>query len=184
MPRDLEFLEPEFRRVVEKVLTTCLASGVEMVPYDTLRGPEKQAKYWRQSRPYSHIKKVISHLEQMGAPYIAKVLTDVGPQYGPSVTGALPGESWHQWGLACDCYWKVDGRSVWDMGLQIDIPGVGSVNGYHFYQSVAQVKGAHKITFNRGTVDWPHIQATPYGGPGSLYSWEEINDAMYQRFGP
>jgi len=183
MSRDLQLLAPEFKATVDAVLRETMASfGVRMVPYFTDRTPEDQAKLWRQSRPTAHITQRIERLEADGAPYLAHVIRSVGPvPTGPSVTGALPGESWHQYGMACDCYWDCDGQLIWDPSHTV-ARGTAIINGYGVYQQVAQGLGAHGTTFGGGKVDWPHIQATPDSSPLASYTWPEVDAMMKSKY--
>lgn len=110
---NLNDLVPELRPLVTQLLDKCAARNVRMVPNQTLRSPAQQAKYWRQSRSLVEINQAIAMLRAAGASYLADVLESVGPQSGDEVTKVLPGNSWHQWGEAIDCFWEVDGKAEW-----------------------------------------------------------------------
>src|SRR5690348_4825038 len=113
MAADLNDLVPEFRAKVSQLLQNCATQGVQMVPSEGVRPPATQAIYWRQSRSIVEINQAIAMLRDEGAPYLASVLDGVGPQHGDEVTKVLPGNSWHQWGEAVDCFWEVDGKAEW-----------------------------------------------------------------------
>ena len=104
--KDLIYLQPKLQEQVRELLDACIARGVEMRPYCTVRDPLDQAKLWRQSRTTTTIATQIKKLRDEKAYYLADCLTNVGPQDGRHVTNAIPGLSWHQWGLAVDCFWK------------------------------------------------------------------------------
>jgi len=70
---------------------------------------------WRQSRPSLDINTTISLLILNRCAFAARVLKEVGPQTGPHITNARPGESYHQYGLALDVY-RTDAmemKAVW-----------------------------------------------------------------------
>lgn len=148
-----------------------------MRPFYTLRSPAEQARLWRQSRPGGQIRDRIRFLESKGATYLAHVLGAVGPQNGRHVTNALPGMSWHQWGLAVDCFWLVGGRADWSTRRG------GDRNGYRIYARQAEAlgltAGGHWPRFK----DWPHVQAGSQGVQSS-YTYGEVDAAMRDRFGP
>ena len=180
--RDTRLLEPDTREMVAALVTGCRQRGVEMRPYCTVRTPQEQAKIWRQSRSGERIERRIRDLRDKGAPWLADVLEGVGPQEGPPITGALPGESWHQWAEACDLFWLVDGDAVWGADKMID-----GQNGYRVMTEVARSVGLHVVSFTgsdgRRIRDWPHVQRREAGSPRSLYTWEQIDAAMREGFG-
>ena len=113
MAADLSLLVPAFRTQCRTLIRNCADQQIEMRPNEGLRDPWKQARYWRQSRSIETITAKIAELRNKGANYIAQILVDVGPQHGDPVTNAVPGASWHQWGLALDCVWIVNGARAW-----------------------------------------------------------------------
>ena len=180
--RNMDDLDPGFRARVETLLDECESRGTPMRPYCTLRHPEEQARLWRQSRRSSYIYEKIEWLRANGAPYVADVLDRVGPSSGPKVTGAMPGESWHQHGLAVDCYWLLDGDSEWDPDKMVTIKG-RELNGYRVYHSLAQSMDFGVVVFNGDSVDWPHVQGPLEGSPRSTMDWPRIDAQMKERFG-
>lgn len=177
MSRDLDDLLAELRTQAEQLLANCAGRGYEMRPFFTLRTAEDQAKLWRQSRTSQEIDQRTQELEDGGAPYLARIIRDVGPQSGPKVTNAIPGLSWHQWGEAMDCFWVVDGGAEWSTRRKID-----GLNGYAVYADEAEqlglTAGGHWQSFK----DWPHVQLRPDGSPASLHSLEDIDAEMARRF--
>jgi peptidoglycan L-alanyl-D-glutamate endopeptidase CwlK len=176
--RDLQDLIPEFRQKLEKLLKNCLKRGVEMRPYQTLRDPFEQAKYWRQSRSRERITAKIQELKNSGAEFLAYCLESVGPQSGDPVTNALPGLSWHQWGEAVDCFWLVDGNDEWSPNKKVN-----GVNGYRVYAEEAQKLGLTAGGLWTSIKDWPHVQLQSFSNPLGLYSLPEIDQIMKERFG-
>lgn len=134
MAKDMYLLEDEFEGSIQKVLTDCKLKGVEMRPFYTLRPPIEQARLWRQSRSLKQVEEAVQWLKHNGAPYLADVLWNAGPQTGRWATNALPGFSWHQHGEAIDCFWVVNGRAEWEA---TDDPG----NGYMVYANSAMKHG-------------------------------------------
>ena len=168
-------LVPEFMERLERALAACEADGVTMRVYCTDRSPSEQARLWRQSRARAEIDAALRHLRDGGAPWLAEILASVGPQHGKPVTNALPGLSWHQWGLAADCFWEVDGRAVWSVG--------GHNNGYKVLAMRAKIEG---LTPGGYWVqkDWPHVQGPPdNSGPDRTRTLAQINDEMKERWG-
>lgn len=184
MARDLASLDSDFRAAVEAVLASCAARGVVIQPYCWTRPPHEQARLWRRSRSGAAIQAAARKMRAAGAPWLASVLLDVGPQYGPWATGALPGLSWHQHDLA------VDGCVVDDDDLDGDgsttdalwsttaIDRQAEANGYAVWRQEGLAHGLY-IAVER---DWPHLQARPEGSPLSLWSWPEIDAAMRERW--
>lgn len=170
MSRDLSLLQPSFRVKVEEVLADCRdLHGLEMWPFFTARSPVDQARLWRQSRSSEVIKNAIAMLERNKAPFLANCLASVGPQSGRWATNALPGQSWHQYGLAVDCFALVDGEAVW--------------NSNGLYRTYADVARSHGLTagFYFGTSDGVHIQEPRTSAPDM--TWAEIDAEMQRIWG-
>ena len=119
-------------------------------------------------------------LEYKGAPWIANVLSEVGSCNGPPVTGAMPGESWHQYGLAVDCFWMFKGKAIWSANDFRSVEG-RSENGYRLYHEIAEKMALTTISLKDGK-DWPHIQFPEEGSPRARYSWAEIDYRMKLRY--
>lgn len=169
--KDLDVLDADFKAKVKIVLARCEQRGYIFRPYATLRSPWEQAKLWRQSRPTEEIQRAIKKLQVNGAKYLAFVLQSVGPQYGRWATNALPGQSWHNWGLAVDCFLlSADGRAIWS----------SSHPGYAVYSEEASRQG---LTCGREWVhkDAVHIQAVSYSVK-SKYTWAAIDKKMLELF--
>jgi hypothetical protein len=178
MAADLNQLVPEFKPLVETLLTQCAQRGVEMRPYFTLRDPFEQARLWRQSRATEEIRAKIAEFENGGADFLAHCLRSVGPQYGDHVTDAPPGFSWHQWGEAVDCFWFANGKAQWSTQKKVN-----GVNGYRVYTKEAKNLGLTAGGNWTTLKDWPHVQFRAAGHPGRVMSLADINRTMKERFG-
>src|SRR2546430_3224690 len=126
--RKIEDLVGPLQPQARVLIANCMAKGVEMRPYQTLRDPFEQARLWRQSRPREEIERKVGELTSGGALFLVHCLESVGPQSGDPVTNAVPGFSWHQWGEAMDCMWIVDGAAEWSTTRKVN-----GVNGYRVY---------------------------------------------------
>jgi len=182
MSRDMNDLAPAFRQKAEELLQTLSDRGVPMYPFFTLRHPLEQARLWRQSRSKHEIDQAIADLRAEKADYIADRLEEAGPQDGPWVTNALPGNSWHQYGEAIDCFWAIDldGNGVVDACWDTERTDYG-VNGYREYARYADTLG---LTPGATFDDWPHVQARPASSPyREGMTWDRIDAVMKERFG-
>lgn len=180
MAARLTDLVPEFQEKVAAVLQQCAAQGITMVPSQTVRTPHVQARYWRQSRTRQEVEEAVTTLRNAGAPYLAEVMVSVGPQEGEHVTNALPGNSWHQWGEAVDCFWQVDNKAEWSSTRKVD-----GLNGYHVYAEAAKALGLDAGLFWRSLKDSPHLQLRATANPlASGLGWPQIDQMMQDRFGP
>ena len=177
MSRDLNDLIPEFKSQVEQLLSECDSSGYPMRQFFTLRNPFEQGKLWRQSRYRDQVEQKITELRNKGADFLAHCIESVGPQNGRHVTNAIPGLSWHQWGEAIDCFWLVDGNAEWSTRKKIN-----GVNGYANYATIAKEMGLTAGGFWSSFKDWPHVQLRKESNPGRVFSLEEINQVMADRF--
>lgn len=163
--RRLEDLDPQFRDKVERMLESLRSRGFIYRPFFTLRGPEVQARLWAQSRTKTVVSSMARTIENSGAPRLAALLRKVKAGGLPRVTGALPGRSWHQYGLAVDLFREIDGRADWRnasyIPLRDECPKFGLVSGASFQ-------------------DWVHVQSTPE--PGPPFSWGEVERRMSETF--
>lgn len=163
--RDVKLLSPPLRESIQRLISETETEKGKYVPYETFRPFETQAIYYRQSRTTAQIQKKIEYLKKQGAPDIAQVLNDVGPQSGPPVSGALSGESWHNYGLACDLYYldKSSGKALWER------------EHYDALADKAKELGLTPGHFWKRFPDSPHVQL-PKIEVRELFSWKDIND--------
>lgn len=181
MARDLNLLDADFQDKVEKLLAACEKRGVTMKPFYTLRSVYDQAKLYRQSRSFTEIKHAADRLKELGAPWLSEVLLGVGAQNGRWATNALPAFSWHQHGLAVDCYWLVNGNAEWSTTKKI-----GGVNGYEIYAEEAQKLGLESGHLWRSK-DSVHVQATSGSVTDMINSgqltYQSLDEKMKEMFG-
>src|SRR5687767_14770611 len=112
--RRLEDLVPEAQEMAKRHILLCAEAGIELLIYCTLRDTHEQARLYRQSRTKEQVQAKMDQLTARGFPALARILKEVGPQKsGPKVTGAGPGESFHQYSRAYDCVPVVNGKPVW-----------------------------------------------------------------------
>ena len=178
MAADLNLLIPDFKGKAVTLLQNCLSRGIEMRPNEGLRDPFTQAKYWRQSRAKEAIQKKIGELKNEGADFLAHCIESVGPQHGDPVTNSIPGFSWHQWGEALDCFWVVNGKAVWSVGTVVN-----GLNGFMVYADEAKKLGLDAGLFWASLQDAPHVQLRKTSNPSKLFSVQQINQTMQERFG-
>jgi len=110
MSRSLDLLTDSTKKKAEKLQEVC--ECVTLV-YCTIRSIEEQARLWRQSRSTLEILSKIEKFRARDLGFLARILHEVGPQYGKHVTNACCGESYHQYGLAFDIVPIVNGKCDW-----------------------------------------------------------------------
>lgn len=172
MAADLNLLVPAFQAKVLAVLAECKNRGYELRPFFTQRTPTEQALLWRQSRSREQIIAAAVRLKSKGAPWLAAVLEQAGPSSGPWATNALPGQSWHQFGEAVDCFVVKNGVAIWDPAHP----------GYVNYALIAQNQGLTPGRYWKGAADPPHIQLRTVSSPLHIMGWPEIEAQMKKRF--
>lgn len=112
--RALRDLWPGVRQRAEHLLHFAEMTGFDLLIYCTHRSATEQAQLYRQGRPIGVIQRKMDALEKRWQrPDLAELLHNVGPQYGPRVTNAGPGESLHQYGMAFDGCPLRGGKPVW-----------------------------------------------------------------------
>ena len=179
MSAKIEDLIPEFQAKANQLLANCRARGVEMRPVFTVRTPFEQAKLWRQSRTGEQVRAKVAEFRQKGAPFLAFCIEDVGPSSGPKVTNAPPGLSWHQFGESMDCVWIVNGKEVWDTARKVN-----GVNGFQVYAEEAKKMGLNAGLFWNSFQDPPHVQLRAESNPAKVFSLQQIDQIMRERFAP
>jgi len=169
----MELLIPEFRLLAEELIDRLAAEedSYEFRPFYTERDVFEQAKLWRQSRSSVEVRKAADRLVHEGAEFLAKVLINAGPQHGRWATNALPGQSWHNWGEALDCFlMSPEQRAIW----------ASKHPGYQRYAEVAKELGLVAGHFWRRK-DSVHVQYRVDGVRASR-TWPEIDEAMKERY--
>jgi len=168
--RDLKDLVPKVKDQAARTEKICKEAGIDLLIYCTLRPLEEQAKLYRQSRARKTIKDKVDSLRARGFGFLAEILERVGPQSGPHVTNAAPGESFHNYGLAFDavpmlggkCCWKyTDYRPLWE--------GYGEA-----VRQVGLEWAGDWTTFK----EYPHTQFGAGGNPLRLNSPDEVRKLL------
>jgi peptidoglycan LD-endopeptidase CwlK len=178
MSVDLNTLNPQFKDKVLQLLDACKAAGYEMVPTEGIRTPSEQGELWRQSRSAKEVEQEINNLKDHNCNFLAQCIENAGPHTGGDVTNAIPGLSWHQWGEAVDCVWIVNGKENWSTTELVN-----GKNGYAVYADLAGKFGLTAGGHWKSLKDWPHVQLPSAPSPSGVYSLQQINDIMKQRFG-
>lgn len=174
MSTDLKLLTPEdFKVKVANLLEELrMEEGLVFRPFFTLRDPFDQAKMWRQSRTISEIVQTQQKLVKEGAGWLAEVIHAVGPQYGRWATQNCPGQSWHQYGKAIDCYLlNSANKVVWSSGHP----------GYEAYGRRAKRVGLEAGYYWKRK-DVVHLQYSTES-VRTVYTWKEIDEEMQLRYG-
>lgn len=171
--RSLEFLQPEFKIRLEKLILECKKSkNLDVTVACTIRSPLEQARMWCRSRSEWEVDRMIAVLSR-SAPRIANLLSKNFCSLGPRMTEHLPGQSWHQWGEAADIFVEVGGLSVWTGSVVRPIVEIAKNIGLEH-------SSAHKewSPFSR---NW-HVQTsayeTPLMVPEFLESWSDVEERM------
>lgn len=171
MGANLADLKPEFRDKVEAALADLAAEGLIFRPYFTLRDPVVQARLWRQSRSAAVVQTQIQNLTAMGCDFIVACFAKAGPADGPWATNALPGQSWHQYREAVDCFLlDATGHPNWESPKYARFGQVGDAHGMwwggHFGDNdhwqnrrsePPAVFGSLKAINDRLAAEWPGI---------------------------
>ena len=173
MSRSLTDLNPEFCQPLVRSMKAAEIIGVHMVPYETQRDVWRQAKLWRQSRTTAKIREMLNFLRVQGAGYLADVIDSVGPQKGNWATNAIPGLSWHQWGLASDLYWDKNGHEPGGVEWM-------DLTGYRLFAEIAKIHGLTSGYFWKSR-DAVHVQLPMANTPNMTI--EKISKAMQERYG-
>lgn len=176
MDKDLIGLDNTFLDKVNTLLNTLKQQDVYMVPISGLRTLEEQAKNWRKGRSSYEIQKKLYDLRKSNGSYLADIIEGVGPQMDPStVTNAIPGFSWHNWGQALDCYVCHEGDEK-RLIFQEEDP---LFHSYALPRYQTYATEAIKIGLTPGYFfhmkDMPHIQLHKEEVP-TLYSIQYVNN--------
>ena len=174
MERDPQLLKPEFLAPLSSAVRAARMRGYILKPFGTRRDPWTQARFWRQNRTTNEIRRGIDRLKDAGALFLARILNEVGPQYGRWATDALPGLSWHQWVEACDLF-----VAVYDEGEGEVAKWEADHPGYLALHEECQNRG---LTAPLPQRDPYHIQMRP-NGVLHHYSWEQVDDWMKRFYG-
>lgn len=168
--RKIADLKPDLQIKAYQLIRRCKDLGVEMLIYCTYRSPEEQAKLYRQSRSGSRIQKKIDSFNGRGLEFLAAVLIGVGPQKGKlgrHVTGAGPGESWHQYGFAFDAVPIIRGKCAWDVKKWPYL--------WKIYATIAIELG---LITGAEWKDYPHCQGWTEHNPTKIWTPTEVQERI------
>lgn len=115
--RSLDDLTPDTAVKAQAMLAGGRRLGLDILVASTLRDLEAQAVLFRTNRTGAEIQVKLDKLRGRGFDYLADVIQRVGPQPDDGrghLTNAAPGESWHNYGQALDCYPLVHGKLAGD----------------------------------------------------------------------
>jgi peptidoglycan LD-endopeptidase CwlK len=170
----IDNLVPAMQSKAMALLAACRAKGVQMAVDYTLRGPAVQAALWCQSRNAKVIESARARMIAEGAPWLASLLRFDGLQRKDWVTNALPGESWHQWGEAIDCYvLDLGGKYIWN----------GAHKGYGIYAECAVNLGLEASLNWQHAREAAHVQLRKDPSARKELTWVQIEEEMKKRFG-
>lgn len=137
----LDLLRPDFGERLGALLAACHDEGLPLKVFESIRSPARQ-----------------SHLYEIGRDPSAA-------DYGRTVTHARAYESAHQYGLAADLVFYVDGKWTWDAPLKGQWAELGDL---------ALLNGLETLSFER-----PHVPLATFNlrvmtpGPLGTAEWME-----------
>jgi len=151
--RKIEDLAPDVQVAANLIVGGCATEDVDILIYCTLRPLEEQARLYRQSRAIIEIRFKIALFRQRGLVFLADILQDVGPCYGPHVTNAAPGESWHNYAEAFDGVVLIGGKPAWNFndapfewtmyGKWIEEAGLNWSGNWKRFKEIAHAQKRH-----------------------------------------
>lgn len=173
-------LVPPFRTKVEALLTLCDEAGFRAVAYQGYRSPAEQARLWAQSRSRAEVEREAARLKAAGADYLAGLLEKAPAGGGPRVTNALPGQSWHQFGRAIDCYIESPetGRALW-RDRRMDGAEFGLAT--QLYERLGRIAESLGLTWGGRWAlgDYGHVQLDRANSPISAFaSWRSLSEQL------
>lgn len=127
MNRSIDALQPNFGALITKLKQAAKAKGIDLFINETLRSFNRQKWLYAQGRTRS----------------------------GQVVTHALPGQSLHNYGVAIDCYPKINGKVVYNFD-QVTVAMKQMNQVYDIAESLGLGCGARGATGS--FIDLPHIQ--------------------------
>lgn len=172
----LPLLEPWFADRVSYLLEQLISEGVVIRPYSGHRKAFEQALLWSQSRTPLEAELIARRLEEEEAPFLAKGIRDASSNgwTGRWATNNLPGQSWHNFGLAIDAHVvSEDGRAVWG-------PKHAS---YVRYAELATELGLCS-GFNMARQDVVHVQAYNETVRNKVGPWRVVDKILREREHP
>lgn len=172
MSREIDKLTPDTRILWSrtKLYFGEATDNHELLCFSTLRTCAEQARLFRSTRTRAQIDAKAQSYRDRELDFLREILYEVGPQsgeLGKHVTGAGPGESWHQYAMAFDAVPVRNGRAVWDDKDPI----------WELYGAAARAAGGNWGGDWSGSWDKPHTQLLPQRNP--LAQWSPTT--VYER---
>lgn len=154
MPRDNDrsHLHPVLREKLQQLDAALLSKGIPLTLFEGFRAPERQADLYAQGRG-------------TGTP-------------GHFVTKANPWSSFHQYGLAVDYVFQINGQWTWNE------PRTGM---WAEYTQLADSVGLRSLSFEKPHVEVPLYLTSLQRGiypPGGDESWRANLETAVERWGP
>ena len=168
--RSLDALVPDAKKNAEKVMAVCTEVGFELMIYCTLRPLDEQAKLFRQSRSAQEIRDKVINFRNRGFSFLAEIIEGVGPCYGPHVTNAAPGESWHNYAEAWDAVPLIGGKPAWNYNQ-------AKPEWDAYGECVRQVEMYWAGDWTKFR-EYPHAQMRPGGNPLKEFKPDEIRSIL------
>lgn len=155
MPRDVDrsHLHPVFRAKLTDLDAALAAAGLPLQVFEAGRSPQRQQELFAQGR-----------------------VSGCGT-FGKHVTNAKPFQSFHQFGLAADYVFQVNGQWTWDEPT----PGA-----WERYTAICAQVGLRTLSFERPHVEFPvSLQLLQIGKypPGGDQTWIDWLDAQVESWG-
>lgn len=174
--RGLQGLAPSTLSMAERVNDRCNARGFDILIYCGLRTCREQAILYRQSRPFSVIRNKMQQLRMRGYDFLADMIDLVGPQSGPHVTNAAPGQSWHNYGLAFDAVPVVDGALDWSVAGKYQDTGLQ--REWAIYGEECERAGLYWAGRWKTFREYPHAQSVAAGNALETMTPSKAHDAL------
>lgn len=131
---------------------------------------------WCSSRTAHVIQRRIDLITKAGAPTLASLLSvDLAGSIPYETTEHLPGQSWHQWGLAADLYFVAGNMAQWTGPLFRTLgPIIKSADLVHYTNNDLLFGKPHHVQLNK------HLSA--FDSRMFLESWSDAEDKLLQTF--
>lgn len=174
--QDKRNLVPEFSSRVDHLIASARKIGVELRLGTGLRHPQFQADMWCSSRTVHVIQRRIDLLTKAGAPTLASMLsTHLAGSVPYETTEHLPGQSWHQWGMAADLYFVAGNTAQWTGPLFRMISSlINAADLIHYTNHETLFGKPHHVQLNR------HVSA--FDSRQFLEGWADAESRLLRAF--
>ena len=150
---ETRILATEAQRLFRKQ-ASIVDSSATLLIYYTLRTCREQAQLYRQGSATAKIQAKQQSLRDRGFDFLAEVIDEVGPQNGPHVTNAAPGERWHNYADAFDAVPYLKKVALWEDDFH-----------WQIYGAVIKHLGMDWGGYWTGFSDKPHAQRSASKNP-------------------